>query len=413
MYLTGRGETKELERLRPLFIEAVAGQRDGGQREAGHEWDSMVGSAAKKVAAEPKAATGGPGLIFLPGSAALDTPAIPESVWGDDERSLWAVGEPAMLYAATGVGKTTLAHNIVLASIGIGPPTVLGYSVAPFTGNVLYIAADRPRQAMRSLRRMVEDDDRQALDAHLRWEAKRQIRITPDHPERLLEAALEAGCEGGAVVLDSIKDLIAKISTDEAGGAYNDAVQLCIVNGIQVLSLHHPRKAPADGRSSLALDDVYGSTWVTAGQGSIIALNGIAGSGVAKLDHLKQPADKIPSMDISIDYETGHMVPIGVRDIRTHLEAVLQSETTRQVVEYMTGKTDYTPAEKRSVERRLHRLAQSGEIRRTAGSGRLNLWGSEASTTLGFDPENLSDTPSDSPFATSTDSIRHELVDPL
>jgi len=118
-------------------------------------------------------------------------------------------------------------------------------------------------------------------------------------------------------------------------------------------------------------------------------------------------------MDISIDYETGLMVPLGVRDIRAHLEAVDQPETTRQVVEYLTGKTDYTPAEIRSIERQLHKLADNGDIDRSTGGGGRNLWGPAASSTLGFDPGHLSDTPSDSLFDTSTDSIRPELVDPL
>lgn len=56
---------------------------------------------------------------------------------------------------------------------------------------------------------------------------------------------------------------------------FNDAVQTCVANDVDVLSAHHSRKAPSEGYTKLSLDDVYGSTWLMAGAGSVIALDGI------------------------------------------------------------------------------------------------------------------------------------------
>jgi hypothetical protein len=87
------------------------------------------------------------------GGVIFDTPAIPTALWGSGSEVLAAIGEPTLVYSATGIGKTTLAQRIVLASIGIGPADTLGYPVRQIDGRVLYIAADRPSQAKRRTRR--------------------------------------------------------------------------------------------------------------------------------------------------------------------------------------------------------------------------------------------------------------------
>jgi replicative DNA helicase len=217
----------------------------------------------------------------------------------------------------------------------------------------------------------------------------------------LLRLAVQAGCEGGAVVIDSIKDVVPKISSDESGGAFNGAMQLCIVNGIDVLSLHHPRKGNQENkRTKLSLDDVYGSTWVTAGQGSVIALNGIAGTGTAAFSHLKQPADEISGFDVSFDYDLGTVTTIGNRDIREYLSSLQgRGVSTAQVVGFVTRGTSYTEATRKRVLRRLNRLAEYGDINRSGDA--VPLWSVTYIDFGGHSPDTprtpRTDTPPDTP----------------
>jgi replicative DNA helicase len=120
---------------------------------------------------------------------------------------------------------------------------------------------------------MVADADRDLLDERWRWELMRSFRVAPSNPYQLLHLAQSADAE--VVATDSIKDVVDRVATDEGGQAFNDAVQTCVANDVDVLSAHHSRKAPSEGHTKLSLDDVYGSTWLTAGAGSVIALDGI------------------------------------------------------------------------------------------------------------------------------------------
>jgi replicative DNA helicase len=305
------------------------------------------------------------------GGVIFDQPDTIDALWGNGEEVLAAVGEPTILYSATGIGKTTIAQRVALAAIGIGDPTVLGYDVKQIEGNVLYIAADRPIQAMRSLRRMVTEQDRDILDQRWRWERHHRIRITPDNPNVLLDAAEAA--EAPLLLGDSIKDLVSGVSTDEGGLAYNNAVQACVANGVEVFMLHHTRKAGSDGRSLLKLDDVYGSTWIPAGAGSVIALNGTPRQGIIKLNQLKMPSEQVGPFDIDIDYPTGTLTTIGRRDLVKWIRHQ-GSATTIEAARYMTGKDNPTAAEKKSISRKLARLEKDGEIVGTRSGGQMTIW---------------------------------------
>jgi hypothetical protein len=61
---------------------------------------------------------------------ALDAPDHVPAIWGADNRVLWAKGEPAMIYGPQGVGKTTIAQQLVLRRIGLGRE-LLGEPVRP------------------------------------------------------------------------------------------------------------------------------------------------------------------------------------------------------------------------------------------------------------------------------------------
>jgi hypothetical protein len=78
----------------------------------------------------------------------------PEPVWGVGSRIAWSSCEPLLIVGPAGVGKTTLAQNIVKARLGLGAPDVLGMPVEPSDKPLLYFAADRPRQTRRAFRRL-------------------------------------------------------------------------------------------------------------------------------------------------------------------------------------------------------------------------------------------------------------------
>jgi replicative DNA helicase len=218
---------------------------------------------------------------------------------------------------------------------------------------------------------MVTEKDRAVLDDRLRWEQHRRLRITPEYPEVIYEAAV--GVEATVVVLDSIKDLVAKIATDESGQAYNDAVQICVANGVEVIALHHTRKATSEGRGALSLDDVYGSTWITAGAGSVIALNGRAGEGIARFRHLKMPAEEVGPFDVEFDYDAGTVSTIGRRDLVAWF-AEVGTASTAEATRYLFGKADATEAEKRKARRKLGRMETDGCLTRSGERGAMTVW---------------------------------------
>lgn len=396
---------RHLTELEQEFMAAVTGDGSRSSSEALGEWKRMLTGARTKVAANPspKLTVASPAQQPIVtdhldlGGIIFDQPAIPPALWGNGSEVLAAIGEPTILYSATGIGKTTLAQRILLAAIGIGPPEVLGYPVRQIEGRVLYVAADRPAQAMRSLRRMVKEADRATLDERFRWERRKRLRITPEHPESILEAAQAA--EASLLVLDSLKDLVAKVSDEASGQAYNDAAQLCVANGVDTIALHHPRKASGEqGRKDLSLDDVYGSTWITAGAGSVIALNGKAGEGIAKLQHLKMPAEEVGPFDIDFDYDRGTVTTIGRRDLRLWIDEV-RTATTAEATAYLLGKPNATESEKKAVRRKLNRLEKDGYATSSGESGAMTVWKSKRQTVIpltfgpGHDPDKGGRTP--------------------
>ena len=88
------------------------------------------------------------------------------------------------------------------------------------------------------------------------------------------------------------------------GGNVNRAVQYVVVEGIEVVGLHHQRKGQGGAKPN-GLEDVYGSTWLTAGMGSVVLLWGAAGDPNVELRHLKQPVAEVGPLRIEHDQLTG------------------------------------------------------------------------------------------------------------
>ena len=235
------------------------------------------------------------------GDFVLDGTPDLEARWGSVGGDiLWACGESILMAAPSGVGKTTIAIQLVEALIGISDD-VLGLSVMP-AKRVCYLAMDRPRQIVRAMRRRFGDEHRAILNERLVVLKGPLPTDLAKVPDQLLTMAMQSGAD--VIVVDSLKDACAKLTDDESGSMVNRAIQLCNAAGIDVLVLHHQRKGQ-NGVKPNTLADVYGSTWITAGAGSVVLLWGEAGSEIVELSHLKQPADPVGPWTIEHDHHTG------------------------------------------------------------------------------------------------------------
>ena len=283
---------------------------------------------------------------------ARDTPAQVESVWGDGSRSLWAKGEPLMIAKPDGVGGTTIAQQLALAVAGIRPPTLLGYPITPDPERrVLYLALDRPRQAARSMRRMVGEGDRALLEQRLVVHEGELPFDLVAKPERLLAFAQEQNA--GTVIIDSLKDLADKLSDEAAGQAINRALQLCVAAGVEVLALHHQRKTQGDNKTPNKLSDVYGSRWLTAGCGSVLMLWGEPGDPIVGLTHLKQPGDEVGPLTLLHDNRAGTTTAQGAVDVVDLLGAGATPLSAKDVAQKLFATSDPNRLEVEKAKRKL------------------------------------------------------------
>ena len=239
------------------------------------------------------------------GSFILDTDPDPVPLWGSGSQVLMADGEALIIAGGQGLGKTTLGQQLALGRCGFSEySTLLGFPIDLGNEVVLYLAMDRPKQAARSFRRMVGEAWRDELDSRLIvWQGPPPYDLAK-YPALLLRLCEQAGAD--TVVVDSLKDAAIGLSDDEVGAGYNRARQKAVTAGVQVIELHHNRKTP-NGKPDtvIGLDDLYGSTWLPSGAGSVILLTGTAGDPIVGMRHLKQPADEVGPFKIIHDRDTG------------------------------------------------------------------------------------------------------------
>jgi replicative DNA helicase len=296
----------------------------------------------------------------------LDGPAHVPAVWGAGEEVLWAEGEPLMVYAPQGVGKTTIAQQLALARIGLRDQ-LLDLPVAADDRRVLYLACDRPNQARRSLRRMVTEADRARLAEQLVvWTGPLPFDVVRE-PRRLAAFALER--EAGTLIIDSLKDIAVGLADDAVGSAVNIAIQHVISAGIEVCDLHHPRKSNAANPKPKALDDVYGSTWLTAGHGSIVLLWGKAGDLVVEFEHKKHPADEVSPFKVAHDHATGRSRRHRPISLLEQLRDAADGLTVRDAAVLMFGSSSPEDNEIEKARRKLRALEDEGkaELREPGG----------------------------------------------
>lgn len=223
-------------------------------------------------------------------------------LWGRGREVVWSPGESLMIVAPTGVGKTTLAGVVTEALLGFRDE-VLGYPVRPAKGPILYLAMDRPRQVRRALARRFGKVDPAKLRGRLMVQCGPLMDDLLANPGMLLEIALAVGAS--VIIVDSVKDVALRLSEDGTGGAYNRARQLVLANGIEMIELHHQKKTGSAGGAPDSINDVYGSTWIGAGAGSVVLLWGAPGDAVVEFRHLKSPSGEIPKFRALIDNDSG------------------------------------------------------------------------------------------------------------
>lgn len=238
------------------------------------------------------------------GAFILDTPLAPTPVWGDGFEVLWQDGEPALASGPIGVGKTTLLGRLVHASMSGGE--ILGYPVQECE-RVLYLALDRPTQIARNLHRMFTDADRPMLKSRLRvWRGPLPGDISKQ-TDLLLDLADDAGLErGDRMFIDSVKDTAIGIASDEVGAAVNLAHQKVVSAGINLMGNHHQRKSGENGTKPCKINDLYGSTFIPAGCGTVIlAWADQPGASIVEFSTLKPAAEHVGPLTAVHDIEAG------------------------------------------------------------------------------------------------------------
>ncbi len=297
-------------------------------------------------------------------SVILDGPPEPPAVWGQEDEVLWADGEVFMLAGPTGVGKTTLAQQVILGLMGINDE-VLGYPVRE-AKRVLYITADRPRQAIRAIQRIVNEEHREILRERLRFAQGPPEADFARSPETLLNMVKAADCD--TVIVDSLQDVASKLSDDETGSGIKRACGLATAAGVNVMILHHHRK-PQNGSKPDKVEDVYGSSIITNSMGSIAMLWGDATSTVVEFRQLKKPSSEVGpfnvtlNLDGTVEIHEGESAPI---DLIQSGEAITAQEmATRLFPVPKDERTGQSNVEK--ARRKLDKLAKDGELTKQEG----------------------------------------------
>jgi hypothetical protein len=321
------------------------------------ERDEVLGtdSTTTTTAAEHETLVARNGATFI-----LDDPAELEPRWGTTSEVLWARGESVIIAGPPGVGKTTIAGQLTAALTGC-VDNVLGYPVRPAT-RVLYLAMDRPRQVRRALKRRFSEADRANLTERLIVRPGPLPTDLSKVPDQLLTLAQLHGAD--VVIVDSLKDAAVKLTDDETGGNVNRALQLCNAADIDVVVLHHQRKAQ-NGNKPTHLEDVYGSTWITAGAGSVLLLWGEAGSELVELSHLKQPADPVGPFSVEHDHHRGTSRIVRGFDALAFLRnrGAAGATVSEAAQAEHGGPQSSGNAKWKKTERRLRALVNSGHAR--------------------------------------------------
>lgn len=206
---------------------------------------------------------------------------------------------------------------------------------------------------------MVGEAWRHELDARLVvWPGPPPLDLSK-HPSVLREMAREAGAD--TVVVDSLKDAFIGLNDDEAAAGWNRARQTAIADGVQLIELHHNRKALAGAKSErLSIDSVYGSTWITSGAGSVVLLTGAPGDPIVGLRHLKQPAAEVGPMQVAHDHTAGRSRLWHGTDL-VEVARLKAGISAKNAATALFGSD--TPANTEKARRKLRALERDGRLK--------------------------------------------------
>lgn len=300
------------------------------------------------------------------GDFILDEPDVIPALWGEKNNVLWASGEAVMIVGHQGVGKTTIAQQLVLHRLGLRRENFLGLPVELDERPILYLAMDRPRQAARSFRRMVGESDREQLNSGLVvWRGP--LPFNPSASVAQLADFIEEHAPGvGTVIVDSVKDLAPGISDDKVGAGLNSAWQEIVARDVELMLLHHERKASSGDKRIHNLDAVYGSTWLTSGLGSVLVLDGDPGDPTVEMRHLKQPADPVGPLTLRHDHLLGITRKIeGQVDLLAALMGMVDGMTVEEAALAVEGRS--TSADIKKVSRQLKALEGNMLVQKVPG----------------------------------------------
>ena len=316
-----------------------------------------------------------PNRFVTGASFVLDLPEATPTVWGTGDEILWAQGEACIIAGGSGVGKTTIASQVVAAMLGLGPRAVLGLDVMPVQRNVLYLAMDRPQQAARALARVFRPEHRGVLEARLKvWQGPPPADVAKA-PETLLKLAVAA--DASVLIVDSLKDAAVGLSEDGVSAGYNRARQMCLAEGVEVLELHHMVKKGANGAKPKELSDVYGGAWLTAGAGSVILISGDPGDPVVEMRHLKQPMEEVGPYQVIHDHRLGESSIYRSTDLVQVARASGAAGVAARSAAQRLFETDKpTSAQVEKTRRKLMALAESGHLVHVPGGSRAvaDVW---------------------------------------
>lgn len=298
----------------------------------------------------------------------LDSAAEVPALWSAGDDVAWASGEPLMIVAPPGVGKTTATQQLAFRRHGVLSGPLLGMTVEPSDGVGLYIAADRPSQAARSARRMVDERHRAVLSERMRvWRGPLPFDLGRCERGSLADFLAEVYPEVTDVYIDSLKDVAVKLTDDEVGARVNGELQEVVARGIEVAVDHHQRKASSENKTLRRLDDVYGSTWLTAGCGSVLLLWGQPGDAIVEVRHLKAPSGEVGPLSVLVDHAAGTLeIHGGQQDLLDHARAALgDGLTARSAAVALYGKNQPSTNE---IERARAKLKRDDRLEPVEGS---------------------------------------------
>jgi replicative DNA helicase len=293
----------------------------------------------------------------------LDAPQTVPAIWGAGSAVAWPKGEGLLLVGPVGVGKTSIAAQLARCLIGL-QSELLGMPVGR-VDKLLYLALDRPQQIARALRRNFTESDRETLlERFEAWTGPLPFDLAAE-PDQLAAFARQRGA--GALIIDSAKDAAMDLSKDETGSRLNRAIQSTLAAGVEVCVLHHQRKANAQNPKPGKLADVYGSTWLTAGAGSVLLLWGEPGDPLVELRTLKPAVGEIGPLLIEHDHERGVSTIHEQPDLLELLRASSGGVTVSEAAIFLFGDRP-SRAEREKARRKLAASERGGEAQRVPDS---------------------------------------------